>query len=62
MVKHEGGSNVKVHVLATNGLNELRLVMVMKEDGGDQDVEVTVKGRIGVKNWSRSYFQINRLS
>jgi len=37
---------VKVHVLATEGLHELRLVVINKEESHSATLDVTVKGVI----------------
>ena len=48
LVNHEA-KQIKMHVLASEGLNELRLVLVNKEETLSSVVIVSVKG--GVPCW-----------
>ena len=58
ITKHQGGPNVKSHVLATDGMKELRIVFVMKDDGGDAIVDIAIKGDWVERIFTRTRFQV----
>ena len=44
IAKHAGGSNVKAHVLVTEDEEEVRIILVKKDETESASIDVTIKG------------------
>ena len=45
VAKHAGGSNVKAHVLVTEDEEEVRIILVKKDEAESVSIDVTIKGK-----------------
>ena len=45
IAKHAGGSNVKAHVLVTEDDEEVRVILVKKDEAESASIDVTIQGK-----------------